>query len=759
MAVRLHTNLGLVPEGERLDSSPDAILVQEPTIGATARSKGSLYAIATVRGGTPRAREGAQLVLETIRHEYYYDESAGIPICLAKALRTANRRLRHRHDLHLPPGTAIGVALAVIRERELYVATVGDADAFLARQGRFLTLPEADRGPGLPTEGEVAVDVWRGELLVGDLLLLVSRSVTERLGVDELRQAVTTLSPGPAALHLHHRLVAEGEQDSDALLVLEAAEVPATRAEHRLVPVRPADSLAGAPDRSPIPLADSVVGGVTAVRGRARQAGSAGVSALGGIVERVQELLPRRAPGRQQVRSVTDRRAGERRLATTALGILGLILLVGLGYWFLSGGLQGKAVEIRRANIGEDALAAAQSQLAQVFGGGGNLVKADPQQAIASLRSAWRQLDVAEQAGAAPGTVQAYRQEVAGGLDQLYGTVETAATPLVRMTKLDPAADLSGLVLGPDGAAYAIDRAAHTVVRFDLTRKTASVVVREGDGPGKGVGDPWMLTVGGPDVVIVDHNGGVWRWRPADRNGHGTLGLIVMNRSVTWGSDLTDVETYVHNADAGLYNLYVVDPSSKQILRYAPAADGSGFPSDPTGYLATAQDVSGFEQIFIDGDIYALSADTVTRFSNGRPDTSFSLAVPPDDQDLRPGHHYQLFTGTATRGEGTLYVYDATWGRVIAFDKALGTYVGQYIPAAGTPLFEGMRGMFLLDPGGGKAPSIVWETRDELLITPLEAASASPTAAASPAPTATPRATSRPARRTARPSSRPTTLP
>ncbi|MGO9208385.1 MAG: hypothetical protein ACLQBX_19790 [Candidatus Limnocylindrales bacterium] len=42
MAVRLHTNLGLVPEDERLEASPDAVLVQEPTIGATARSKGSL---------------------------------------------------------------------------------------------------------------------------------------------------------------------------------------------------------------------------------------------------------------------------------------------------------------------------------------------------------------------------------------------------------------------------------------------------------------------------------------------------------------------------------------------------------------------------------------------------------------------------------------------------------------------------------------------------------------------------------------------
>ncbi|MGO9179022.1 MAG: hypothetical protein ACLQHS_07085 [Candidatus Limnocylindrales bacterium] len=754
MAVRLHTNLGLVPEDERLEASPDAVLVQEPTIGATARSKGSLYAIASARGATVRAREGTRLLLETIQREYYYDESAGIPICLQKAIRTANRRLARR-DLHLPPG-GLAAAVAVVRDRELYVATVGDADAFLARQGRFLTLPDAERGPGLPTPGDLEVDVWRGELLVGDVVLIGSRELAERLGTEELRQAITTLHPGPAARHLHNRLVAQGTQGSDAVMVVEASEVPATRVEHQLVPVRPAAPLAGAPDHSPIPLADSVVGGVTAVRGTARRASDAGATALVALLDRGLDLLPRRGPSPQRVRSVTDRRAAERRVATAVLGVLVLVLFVGVGYWLVSGGLRGKTAEIQKVNSGEDALATAREQIGQVFGGGSDLVKADPQQALTILRTAWRELDQAQQAGAAAGIVEFYQEQVSAGLDQLYFTVQTAATTLVTMSKLDPAADLSGLVLGPDGAAYSIDRAAHTVVRFDLAKKTASVVVREGDGGADGVGDPWLLTVGGPDVVIIDHNGGVWRWRPADRNGHGTLGLIVMNHSVTWGNGLTDVETFVHDADAGLYNLYVVDPSSQQILRYAPAADGSGFPSDPTGYLATAQDVSGFEQVFIDGDIYALSTSTVTHFVNGRPDSGFSLDTPPDDQDLRPGHDYRLMTASATRGQGTLYLYDATHQRIVAFDKATGAYKSEYVAAAGTPQLVDLRGMFLLDPGGGATPSIVWVTGDRLMVTPLQPGQAG--ASASPTPTASPHATRRPAA-TRRPSPRATARP
>jgi hypothetical protein len=755
MAVRLHTNVGLVPDGERLESSPDVVLVREPTIGATTRSKGSLFAIATARGASARAREATRALLETVQREYYYDESAGIAICLEKAIRQANRRLVHRRDLHLPAGVGLSAAIAVIRERELYVATVGDADAFLARQGRLLTLPDAERGAALPTDGQLRVDVWRGEILVGDVLLLAAREMAERLGTDELRQAITTLHPTSAAEHLHHLLLAERGAQSDAVLVIEATEVPATRVEHQLVPVHPAEPLAGAPDRSPIPLADSVAGGVSAVRDTAQRAGGASASAIARIVDRGLDLLPRRRRGTLVVMSASERRRAERRVAGILLAALAVVLVAGTGAWLLGGHGQGQ--DIKRANTGESALQSARDQIDQVFGGGGDLVLANPQKALGLLRGAWVQLDAAEQAGVPAGRLQPLRDEVSGGLDRLYGAVYTSATTVVTMKKLDPAADLSGLVLGPDGAAYSIDRAAHTVVRFDLTKRTALVVARAGDGPGTGMGDPWMLTTGGPDLVIVDRNGGVWRWRPADRQGHGTLGIIRIGGSVTWGTDIRDVETYVHNADAGLYNLYVVDPSSRQILRYSPAADGSGFPADPTGYLATAADVSSYEQIFIDGDVYALTTASVTRFVNGRPD-SFAPQTPPDDQDLRPGHHYQLMTASATRQQGTLYVYDSAHQRIVAFDKAFGDYQGEYIAATGTPAFADVRGMFLVEPGGGKPSSIVWVTKDRVLVTVLQAApapgaSASP-APPSPSPRATPKTSAKP-RRTVAPTSRP----
>jgi hypothetical protein len=99
MAVRLHLKIGLVSEQDRLESSPDALLVTEPNVGSVSRSKGSLFIVVTSRtghGGKPR--EAAALVADTIRREYYYDESAGIPHCLEKAIRNADRRLRHGRE-------------------------------------------------------------------------------------------------------------------------------------------------------------------------------------------------------------------------------------------------------------------------------------------------------------------------------------------------------------------------------------------------------------------------------------------------------------------------------------------------------------------------------------------------------------------------------------------------------------------------------------------------------------------------------------
>ena len=168
LAVRLQLKLGAVTEQDRLPDSPDTIVVVEPSVGSVGRTKGNLYLLVTSPVPGNRAREATRMVADTIRNEYYYDESAGIRQCLIKVLGVANKRLAHQRDRyglgHEADGAGpIGVAVAVVRGRELYVATVGPAEAYLIRQARLSTLPDPNRERGLPAEG-LEPEVWRGEL-------------------------------------------------------------------------------------------------------------------------------------------------------------------------------------------------------------------------------------------------------------------------------------------------------------------------------------------------------------------------------------------------------------------------------------------------------------------------------------------------------------------------------------------------------------------------------------------------------------------
>ena len=90
--------LGLVPESLRLPESPDAMVVVEPNVGSIGRTKGNLYLLVTARANGHRVAEATELVAETIRDEYYYDESAGIRVCIRKAIQLANKRLGHYRD-------------------------------------------------------------------------------------------------------------------------------------------------------------------------------------------------------------------------------------------------------------------------------------------------------------------------------------------------------------------------------------------------------------------------------------------------------------------------------------------------------------------------------------------------------------------------------------------------------------------------------------------------------------------------------------
>jgi hypothetical protein len=737
MAVRLHLKIGIVPGPDRLATSPDAVIHREPETGSAMRTKGNLYGLVCAPpAGGARIAEAAAMVADAIRERYYYDESAGIPVCLQKSILAANQHLRSSREGNGIIAGSLGVCVAVVRGNELYVATIGDADAYLVRQARLLALPDEERGDGLPAAGDPHVGVWRGEIAVGDSLLLVAGNVTRVVGTEEYKNALVTLHPQSAVEHLHHLFVASGGDGSDAILAVEAAEAPVTRAEHRLVPVRPAEPLAGAPIRSPIPLADPIANAATAVGNRARDVGTAAGGAVAGVIDGVLERLPRRRPRQRHVTPLWSRRDSQRRAGVAVLSLLGFFVVVGIGLWILGGALPGKDDQITHVNAGEEALGAARGEIAQVFDNG--LVVGDEKKALGLLRQAWTNLKKAADLGVAAGTLRPLNTKVTDGLDILYRvrSVETGIA-FDLGAKISPNADVVDMARGPDGAAYLLDHATSSIVRVDIAKLSASVVVTKGDRDGAGhkIGEPWMLAAGGADIFILDRDTNLWRWRPSDANGRGTLARLRLGGDVALGDDVRDMATYARSSASGLYFLYVIDPSSKQVLRYPPAADGSGYPAAPSDYLAAPTDVAAFRQVFIDGDVYLLGSDAVVRYQQGRID-SFQLALPPDADDLRKGHDYRLMAASVVHSEGRIWLWDAEHARVLEFSKTTSEYVAQYRAAPGSTPLDGLREMYVVE-GEGLPSVLVWTDGRQLLTTSL-AEAAGPGGSPSPAPGGSP---------------------
>ena len=708
MASRLALKYGLVSEEDRLSNSADAIVVTEPTTGSKARTKGSLYLIVCTKQTGGRTRDACRLVADTIRREYYYDESAGISIVLEKAVRAANRRLRQSREGGGLAAYSIGITLAVVRGSELYVATAGDANAYLIRSARLL-MPEHHSGVGLPAADNLRLGVWRGDFAVGDSLVLCSRNLVEVVGTEELKNAVVTLHPQSAVEHLHHLFVAAAGEGSDAVIALEATEVSLSRVEHRLVPVSPAEPLAGAPEHSPIPLADQVSALGTAVRDRAGAARTGIGNGISGTVGRILDLMPRRRAGYRRMRTAAESNESRRRSSIAAIALVAVIVVLGALVLYLNP-FRTESPDNNTPDAAA-ALADAITNANQVFGPT-DLLHTDPTSALPLLQTAWDDLDGAR-GGVDATSWNRVEAQVANGLDTLFNTTAVSGTRFYSA----PAGELiTDLVIGPDSAAYAI--VGTGVVRVDPTNGSVATIVQTGSGTAQGMAQPRLLGQGGPDLLIVDTSGGLWRWRPSDAQGGGTLGQVRVAGDQVWGADVVDIETFVINADQGSYRIYVPYPAQQQILRYEPTADGSGFSAPAPYFVGTTENVSAFKQLMIDGDVYAVTEPTLTRYFTGR-DSGFSLDPAPDDKNLRPGHLYEMLAATGTKGDGDLFLWDKQWSRILVYDKVEGTYLQQYIAANGAPPLSDLTGMYIVDRGVTQPPILVWARPDGLYQVPL----------------------------------------
>src|SRR5256885_6406203 len=195
-------------------ASSDVIVVSEPTLGATLRTKGRFYFLCEV---LPQGKTGASVareVADLVREQYEYDLSAGIEVAIRKALRDANRRAAHRlRDQH--GRVTLHAACAVIVNNELYAARIGQAQIFLVRRAR-LFLPGDDpneladfvhrtttrRAASLGSDPDLLPSVWKQTIEAGDTLILAGGDAIAGLRAHAPLKHAATLHPRAAAAHL-----------------------------------------------------------------------------------------------------------------------------------------------------------------------------------------------------------------------------------------------------------------------------------------------------------------------------------------------------------------------------------------------------------------------------------------------------------------------------------------------------------------------------------------------------------------------------
>lgn len=703
MSNRLATRIGLPSVEERPADAFDVVAFEEPAVGALARTKGSLFVLAQLTGGTPQLERATREVITALTREYYYDLSAGVLVALSKALRSANRRLYHqRRRLVIPRRSGVSIVAVVVRGREAHVAKLGPASAVVVRDGRMYEVPpppavrEEDprvrqrRVAGTLGEAlEVEPYTWQGGVAPDDRIALVSRHLAQTVGVDELKRSLAAMRPAQAVEHLQQVFAIRGGSGSDGILAIEISELSATATSHQLEPVRPAEPFAGLPDQSPVPLADAIGRGLHRAGDAAEGAKGAFGRALLVLLSWVLAFVPRRRPEYPRTIPRTAEREQGRRRRVGAVGMLVVagLLAVGVNVAALPSVPPTDAIPratIARASITEatDLLHAVEERV-----DGADLVDRDPEQATALLADAHAALERASTAGVPATELRSLRARIERRLDALYrvtrietpGSVASLAGAFEDMEPAD-------MVAASDGSLWILETGRGRIIRLDPADGTTELIYRAGqelDG-GDVPGDPWLIATAATDVVVIDRARTAWRIDLAERIPR----RMPLNGIETIGSETSLIGALQHRPPLEIFNLYVVDAATGQINRWSPpAVIPVTYPDPPRPFLTDTPDLDPRDarDFRVDVNAWLLHADTVTRvdFGSPRDQTDYSLDPPPD-ADVRPGLDYRLLDGATVGDRELFYVYDAAHDRILAFQRADGAFVRQWLaPSTG----------------------------------------------------------------------------
>ena len=369
-----------------------------------------------------------------------------------------------------------------------------------------------------------------------------------------------------------------------------------------------------------------------------------------------------------------------------------------------------------------------------------NLLASDPERARTLLVSAAEKLIVAEEGGASQAEVDALREKMEPALDKLFLLSRAAVFDVFDFSSATVPIKITAITQGPDGYGYILDDYSGAVYRVDPAAQPnprATVVYQPGyELFGSTTGRAQAIAASGPDILIFDASSNLWRWRPADLSGKGTLVKLRVRDGELWGGDVKIISGFAADEGTGLYRIYVVDPSARQILRYTPAPDGTGYPAAPTGYLINPAPLANVDAMAIDGDLYLAQGGTVQRYVGGAVDEW--LPADPGDSVVRSAPEIRLIFSVGASRTGVLYGWDTRNQRMLAYSKgSSGSVLAQYQLVASDGVVTDIVGGYIALARDGGAPTFIWAEDGRIRGAAL-GSSVNPGASQTPTPTAAP---------------------
>jgi hypothetical protein len=217
------------------------------------------------------------------------------------------------------------------------------------------------------------------------------------------------------------------------------------------------------------------------------------------------------------------------------------------------------------------------------------------------------------------------------------------------------------------------------VVHID-GRGRATVVYRAGQAIGElTAGEPWMITTAATDVVMVDRQRQAWRFDLEERAPRALR--IPGLADVSSRSRL--LAALQHRPPLEIFNLYLVDAAANAVRKWSPGdVVPVVYPRRAEDFLTEKPDLAPRDarDLFVDVNLWLLQRSTVTRVNFGAPlpQEDYSLDPPPDGE-VRQAVDYRLLDGATVGDRELFYVYDAANARIIAFQRADGAFVRQWL--------------------------------------------------------------------------------